>query len=199
MSLSKPNHFLQTAAQDKFFVELEEQLFKRLKIEATSDQSHELLKHHAGLKDEVLLSELSNLGITPESLIVMRLLPLVLVAWAERGVDSKEHAAVLDIARQFGIDDWSVAFVLLDHWLQHRPPAECYDAWCRYMKEVTKQMSPASRASLIDILEQQMTAVAKASGGYIGLGKVSKQERQTIERLIAVLRHQMPGDRAETH
>ncbi|PNY36983.1 hypothetical protein [Rhodopirellula sp. MGV] len=187
MSKTAPDTFRFGVLQDRYLGELKEQLFQRLKREAETDESHQALMHEAGITDPVLISELSDLGITAESLVVMRMLPLVLVAWAEKAVDPSEHAAVLNAAKPLGITESSVAYVLLEHWLRQRPPAESFDAWQRYVRELTQGMSAFTRGKFIDLLRTQMTSIAKASGGHLGFGKVSRQERLLIERFITAL------------
>ncbi len=60
--------------------------------------------------------------MTPESLMAVQMVPLVLIAWANHGVDRKGTEFVLSKAKRFGVREPSDAHALLDHWLRHRPP-----------------------------------------------------------------------------
>ena len=48
-------------------------------------------------------------------------------------------------------------------------------------------MSPNAAKRLIKLTEKQMTAVAKASGGHLGFGKVSDKENTMISRLVKTM------------
>ncbi|WP_146523827.1 hypothetical protein [Stieleria varia] len=178
--------------QQKYFHDVEEMIASRLHAETESDAGRRELVRSTGIKDQRLIQELVDLGITSEGLIALRLLPLVMVAWAENRVDPKEHASIMEIAGQVGITDSSVAYILLERWLQHLPPAETVDAWKRLMHETTQTMSPQACKKLIHRMEVQMTQVAKSTGGIFGLGKVSKKEQQMIDGLLVALKNQLP-------
>ena len=65
------------------------------------------------------------------------------------------------------------------------------DAWKRYIHEMFHDMSRVAQQRLILVTEQQMTRVAKASGGHLGFGRLSAKEKATIEQTIAAMRHQI--------
>ena len=94
-------------------------------------------------------------------------------------------------ALKMGIHEDSSAWVLLDQWLQKRPPGLAVDAWKRYIHEMFHDMSRVAQQRLILVTEQQMTRVAKASGGHLGFGRLSAKEKATIEQTIAAMRHQI--------
>jgi hypothetical protein len=176
--------------ENRFFADLEDMIFDRLHSEVETEQGHAELIRSTGIQDNQLIAELVDLGITAEGLVALRLLPLVLVAWAENGVDPQERLRVMSEASRLGIQDGSVADVLLHEWLRKRPLGESVDAWKRFMHGVFEKMSEAGQNKLIDATEQQMTAVAKASGGHLGIGKVSTKEQQMIAGLVLALRKQ---------
>ena len=176
---------------DRFFDSLEDRIIKRLHSEAESDESRAALINNTGLHDQKLISELITLGITVEGLMALRMFPLALVAWASGGVSDAEHDTVMKEAASGGITPDSVPALILDSWLRRRPPGLGFDAWKRYTHEMFATMSKASVERLIHVTEKQMYAVAKASGGHFGFGKVSHAEREQIERLVRVMRSQI--------
>ena len=179
--------------EDRFFADLEDMIVSRLHSEADADEGHAELIRSTGIHDKQLIAELVDLGITAEGLMALRLLPLVLVAWAENRVDEQERISVMTEASRLGIQDDSVAAVLLHEWLRKLPHGESIDAWKRFMHGVFQGMSEVAQNKLIEATEQQMTAVAKASGGHLGIGKVSTKEKQMIEGLTFALRKQTKG------
>ena len=175
------------ALEEAFFRDVDSMIVSRLRSEADSDDAKRALES-TGLHDHTLIEELTQLGVTAEGLIAMRLVPLVMVAWAQDSVDEAERVTVLAQALRVGVVDGSVAEALLEHWLNEKPPLAILDAWKRYMQSEFATMSRVARAKLLALTEQQMTAVAEASGGHMGFGQVSAKERQLIEMMTHVLR-----------
>lgn len=173
-----------------YFDELEARIVKRLHAEAATDESRGELLRSTGVEDVELVDELSRLGITADELIVIRFIPLVLVAWAEDHADLDERDVVKAQAKELGIREDSTAWLTLDTWLRKRPPGIGVDAWRRYTHDIFERMTPAAVNRLIQLTRKQMMAVAKASGGHLGFGKISKKENTMIERLTQVMRDQ---------
>lgn len=186
-----PRGVARSLIEKRFFTDLEGMIVQRLHSEAESPHGHAELIRSTGIKDGQLIAELVNLGITAEGLMALRLLPLVLVAWAEDGVDDLERESVMAEAAKLGIRDDSVAAILLHEWLRKLPHGESVDAWKRYMHCIAEEMSDAAKTKLIDTTIEQMKAVAEASGGHLGIGKTSVKEQQMIDGLTHSLRKQM--------
>jgi hypothetical protein len=176
------------ALEEAFFRDVDAMIMQRLRSEADSPDASSTLMQSTGLRDPILIDELCQLGVSAEGLIAMRLVPLVLVAWADNVVNEAERETVLAQAHKVGVVDGSVASVLLEHWLNQRPPSKIIDAWKRYMSSELAAMSKAAKKRLIALMEAQMTAVAEASGGHLGMGKTSQTEQQLIEMMTRVLR-----------
>ena len=179
-----------TLQTEKFFADLEDRIVQRLRNEASSDEGRRELLETTGIRDPKLLDELGTLGITADGLAALRLYPLVLVAWAEACVDRPERDVVVDEAHRIGIQDGSTAAVLLDRWLKRQPARLSVDAWKRYTHDMFADMSDVAQRKLIELTERQMTAVAKASGGHLGFGKISKKEGDMIQQVIVAMRQQ---------
>jgi hypothetical protein len=175
------------ALEEAFFRDVDEMIVRRLRSEAESEDAHKLLQS-TGLHDPTLIEELTKLGVTAEGLVAMRLVPLVMIAWARDGVDPKERSVVMAEAYRFGVVEGSVAGVLLEHWLTHKPPLAIYDAWRRYMESELATMSLVAKAKLIALMESQMQAVANASGGVLGVARASLEEQALIDIMTRVLR-----------
>ena len=176
--------------EKKFFDDVEDLILKRMHWEAETENAQEDLIRSTGIDDERLLEELVRLGITKSTLIALRMLPFVLVAWAEQRVDEKEHAVVLQAAADVGIVEGSDARLLLEHWLHKLPSQECVDAWKRHMRIIMSKMSPGARQKLIRLTESQLKEVACASGGHLWFGRITQKEQQMIDQLLRAMREQ---------
>ncbi|MCS7465257.1 hypothetical protein NZK35_01055 [Stieleria sp. ICT_E10.1] len=173
-----------------YFAELEARIVQRLHAEAGSEASRAALVRSTGVEDAKLIEELSKLGITADELICLRFIPLVLVAWAEDHADSEEREVIQTQAAKLGIREDSTAWLVLETWLQKQPPGLGIDAWKRYTHGILKKMSRNAANRLIHLTEKQMITVAKASGGHLGVGKVSHKESTMINRLLTIMHEQ---------
>lgn len=67
-----------------------------------------------------LQKSLKHLGIRPEDYRVLKLLPLIYVAWADGKMESVQKERIhLHAARHYELS--ANAMAVLDHWLTHRP------------------------------------------------------------------------------
>ncbi|TWU46142.1 hypothetical protein Poly51_55370 [Rubripirellula tenax] len=173
-----------------FFAELEGQIVRRLKAEAGSQEGRDVLLRDTGIRDQKLIEELGRLGITSDGILALRVFPLALVAWAEGSADVRERQAVMAEAIQLGITDGSAAWILLDQWLDRRPPGLGVDAWRRYVHSIFADMSDVAQKRIIELTQRQMTSIAKASGGHLGFGKVSKKEQAVIDQIVTAMQRQ---------
>ena len=173
----------------RYFDELEARIVQQLHEEAMTDEARSALLKSTGINDPKLIDELAKLGITADELVVLRMLPLVMVAWAEDHADLDEREVVKSEAKRLGIEEDSTVWIILDTWLRIRPPALSVDAWKRYLKGSFRKISVDAKKRLIEVTRNQMLSVAKASGGHLGFGKVSKKEQTMIDRLTATMEH----------
>jgi hypothetical protein len=120
-----------------------------------------------------------ELGIGVQTLAAMTLVPVVEVAWADGKMDDAEHQAILKAAEKQGIARGTPSFALLDDWLVNRPPPRLLSAWRDYVGALCEEMLPEERRQLKSEVLARARAVAKAAGGFLGLGsKVSAEEEQ---------------------
>ena len=78
------------ALEDAFFTKENARLLEQLK----EKQKREALREVVQIKDETFLDRLIELGIGPETVLALTLVPLIAVAWADGTLDSRERDAV---------------------------------------------------------------------------------------------------------
>jgi len=114
--------------------------------------------------------------------------PLVEVAWADGSIDAKEKRAILDRAEKSGIAPSSTAHDLLEIWLERRPEPRLLTAWTHMVEGLRENLTPEQVGSLRADLVERAHAVARASGGLLGVGKVSSAEAEMIGQLETAFR-----------
>lgn len=170
--------------EDEFFHREDKRLIQRLTELKAAEATREALGKASGITNAAILDKLMELGIRPETVAALALVPLVEVAWADGTLDARERRAVLDRARESGLAAGSTEQALLEAWLGRRPDAKLLTAWIHMVRGMCEQMGPDEAARLRTSLLERARAVAAASGGVLGLGsKVSAAEAQMLKEL----------------
>jgi hypothetical protein len=173
--------------EDAFFHDVDLKLIEELRTASKNKSSQLALAKEAGIHDERLAEELIELDVTPESLVAIRLVPLVMVAWADREVSDEERDTVIAEARRLGIHAGTVADKMLESWLRKRPSQVLGDAWARYTRTLLLDVPYEIREAYIKEIKREMLAVARASGGMMGFGNVNDRELDVLERMTDLL------------
>lgn len=170
--------------EEEFFRREDARLKERLRQAAERASAREALMQVSGVKNPAVIDRLIELGVQPETVTALLLVPLVMVAWADGSLDASERAAVLERITGADIVPDSPGRALLEGWLTHKPEPKLADAWAQLVAGLGEQMSRDEVAALKSGLLDRARAVAGASGGFLGLGsKISSAEADVIDRL----------------
>ncbi len=175
------------ALEEEYFRKREQELIEKLRRRAAADAELHQLGERAGVADEEILQDLQDLGYTPETVMLLHLVPLVQVAWADGRVSERERALIVEAARARGVEADSPADQQLAQWLTSRPPEEVFERNLRAVRAFLESRPAAEREASERELLSLSTAVASASGGLLGIGAVSAEERALLARLSSEL------------
>jgi hypothetical protein len=171
--------------EEEYFQRREQELIAKLQQRGRAEAARRDLAERTGVADDEILADLEALGYTPETVMLLHLVPLVQMAWAEGGVSDRERALIVEAARARGIEAGSAADRQLTGWLTSRPSADLFEKTLRAIGSILQARPPEEReASQRDLLSFS-TAIAGASGGILGFGKVSPEEQRVLARLTA--------------
>jgi hypothetical protein len=176
------------ASEDDYFRKKDRELVEKMRAAAAADRAKSELSASTGLSDPALLAELAALGFTPETVSVLPLVPIVEMAWAEGGVTAAERTLLVTLARSRGIAEGSPADRQLSEWLSRQPSPAVFERATRLIRAMLDTGSPAGGTLTADELIKYSESIAAASGGILGLGKVSADERATLARIVAALK-----------
>ena len=174
------------ALEERFFAQQDRELIKQAKAEHAESEEIESLAEVTGISDPALLTAVMAAGVSAESAAALSLAPLVIVAWADGEVQELERKAILDAARESGVTS-DHAQKLIESWLAHRPTPDLIEAWENCTADLAARLDPAERAKLAEQIMGNARKVADASGGVLGFGKTSSDEKAALERLEAAL------------
>jgi hypothetical protein len=173
--------------EDEYFYRREQELIQKLRQRGEEEASRRRLAEKTGIADKEILEDLQALGYEPDTLMLLHLVPLVQMAWAEGSVSDRERELIVQAARTHGVDAGSNADRMLAGWLSERPSEAFFAKTLRAVAAILNVQPPEEReASQRDLLSY-CSAIASASGGVLGFGKVSEDERRMLARIMSEL------------
>jgi hypothetical protein len=171
------------ALEEAFFRKENARLRARLQAEREQESARNALADEIGLENKALLDRLVELGIHVDTIEALVLVPLAMVAWADGKMDARERDAVLRGAEGSGITRGSPAYELLESWTVERPPRELLDSWRAYIAALIAELSADQRWALEERILGRARAVAQATGGFLGISSVSREEEAMLKEL----------------
>jgi hypothetical protein len=169
--------------EEAFFLEQDRELIQRRAELHSLERTKEALASVSGMKDQAILEQLVRLGVGAETLAALAVVPLIEVVWADGHVDDEERQVVLDHAEKQGILPGGIEYALLERWLLSRPGDDLLAAWQHYVEALCERLDGPQRAALKNELLEDVRAAAEASGGFLGFGSVSDEEKVVLDKL----------------
>lgn len=178
-ALSKRGRSLEEA----FFAERNAQLIEQRKKLDQMQKTREVLAEISGIRNPKVLDKLVELGISPGVLASLVILPLVEVAWADGHLSADEKKAVMDEAAKGGLAQGSVNYTILEEWLKERPSPKFLQAWIHYIEGLRETMGDQEIDDFKAELLTRAQKVAAASGGILGMSKISPEEKVVLKKM----------------
>jgi hypothetical protein len=175
------------ALEDEYFRKKDRELIEKLRQAASIEEARKELGRKAGLDDPKLIQELRDLGFTPDTISLLPLVPIVQMAWAEGGITKPERELILRLARNRGIEPGSAADAKLTEWLNTRPAEDVFARAMRLIRAMLDAGSGQTADLKADDLVKYCEEIASASGGILGIGRISAEERALLASIAADL------------
>ena len=174
--------------EEDYFRKKDRELIEKMRTAAAAAQVRTDLARKTGLDDPELLQELQNLGFTPDTIGLLPLMPVIQIAWAEGGITQPERDLILRLARSRGIEAGSAADRELAEWLTHRPADAVFARAGRLIRAMLDSGAADAGDLNADDLVKYCEEIASASGGILGIGRVSAEERALLASIAADLK-----------
>ncbi len=169
--------------EEAFFLQRDAELIAQHKKLEEMKKTRESLSEISGIRNVKVIDKLMELKVSPSILASLVVLPLVEVAWADGELHENERKAVLAEAAKDGLSKGSIDYSLLEAWLKHRPPAALLDSWAHYIEGLHEVMTRQELDSLKAELLDRARKVANAEGGFLGLSKISPEEKTVLKKM----------------
>lgn len=174
--------------EEEYFHRKEREIIEKMRVRAAADEQRRRLGQETGVANDDVLHDLQDLGYTPETVMLLHLVPLIQIAWAEGGITHKERDLIVKAARSRGITAGSPADQQLDLWLAQRPSDELFEKTLRAIRTILQAQPDDARAASEKDLLSLASAIATASGGIVGFRAVSDEERQILAHISEELK-----------
>jgi hypothetical protein len=170
--------------EDAFFAEQDAILLRRMRQKDERASMREALAAASGLQDDDTLHVLLDAGVEPQTLGAFALLPVAVVAWADGHLAHEERMAALAAAERCGLARGEAGWRLLQRWLVREPSPALVAAWKAYMQAQAQRLDEAAWQTRKQDVLSSARAVAKAVGGFLGVGSgISDTERSVLRRV----------------
>lgn len=174
-----------TDLEEHFFLKEDQKMLENLRSLQKMQETKEALAQVSRIRNEAILQRLVELDVRPETLVSLRLIPLVEMAWANGSVDEKEKAAVFAAAEREGWAKDQPDYEILARWMEHRPAPKLLEAWLNYVRGLAEHFTPEEKAEFKKAVMTHARNIAEASGGFLGFGKISASEAEMLRKLDA--------------
>ena len=163
---------------------LEEEYFQKQSKELAHKLHQRLVQEQigqtTGVSDEDLLRRMADLGFGPETLAVLPLVPLLYVAWADGTITDAERRTLTEVATRRGVK--GDALGRLEALMKKRPDHRFFETTFEMIRKMK-----AAHPGTLDDLPGLARQIAEVSGGLLGLGVVSGEEKEALERIAKEL------------
>lgn len=171
------------ALEEEYFARKNQKLVDKLKATFEHEATREAIRDLTGVTDSKLLDRLVSLQVRGDTMAAFWLYPLIEVAWADGKLDRRERDAILEAAVAGGIESGSAGYEALETGMADGPTEAKRQAWFAYARDLAARLDAGERRAVREDLLRRARAVAEASGGVLGLRRISAAEQRVLDRV----------------
>ena len=173
--------------EEEYFMRKERELIAKLHEKLSDDSARAQMEEATGIHDTEVIEALQDLGYTPETVQLLHLVPLIQVAWASGDVNAEERELITQLAYTRGVQPQSKAQTQLNDWLTNKPAPEFFENTLRAIRIFIAALPEDQQGDAQQDLLSYCTRIAEASGGFLGFGSVSSDERRALQHISSTL------------
>jgi hypothetical protein len=175
------------ALEEAFFYQMDQELIEQLRRRLQREEKIRLFASATGIQDKKHLELLADSGFELSTLTAFIWVPLLFVAWADGSADDMEKGVISEVLATKGIMKSTTSVMLEHEWFRKRPTEELWQVWAEFSTATLRTLDADVHNELIKEIVGLCRVVAHASGGMMGLGKISASEAKVIDRVTRTL------------
>jgi hypothetical protein len=172
------------ALVEAFFFRMDQELVNYLRRNLEREEKLRTFALVTGIKKPKVVESLVEAGFEISTLTAFTWAPTIFVAWADGRADKLEKIAILDAFTGKGVSQETASMMLSHSWFASPPSEEIWTIWEEFASAWLADLTSYNRTTILDEIVDLCYIVAHASGGLLGLGKVSQSESDVIDRII---------------
>jgi hypothetical protein len=174
-------------SEDEYFHRRDRELLEQKRRAEAEVAARQALASALGITNDDLMQRLQAQGITPELTVLLPWLPAIQVAWL-KSLTSAERDWLRDHIRANQAPPFEgAAAARLEEWLAASPSDQLYAAAREALALQLATLGPDAAAALRDKVLEAARGVSAASGGVLGIGSVSSDEKAALDGLARQL------------
>jgi hypothetical protein len=170
-----------------YFAKLDAELIEELHRKRAESRDRKELAQATAINDEDLLDRIVALGVSPINIEALSLAPLICVAWANGSLDQKERTEALEAAMAQGMDKGTPSYELFESLLSHAPDLKLMNTWREYIASLLSRLDAPACEQIRNSLLDRAEMIARAAGGLLGLGSISKEEQKVLDQIESAM------------
>ncbi len=181
--MSSPIHEQSLSLETAFFRKRDAELIAEIRKREMGQNRKKALAEVSGIEDQSVLDELVAHDIHAETLAAFSLVPVIEVAWADGAIQPAERDFLLGAIVDAGIPRDGIAFRMMEQWLDEPPAPKLMKLWVTYTRALMSVLPPEAAERIRRTMLTHARSVAEAAGGFLGFGRVSKEEEKILQTL----------------
>ncbi len=134
--------------------------------------------------EEANAEAIKALGFDHDTVKILDLIPLLDVAWADGQVTNEECDIIRAVMEKRGLTPNDKAWQLMDSYLESPPSDVFFEAALKLIEKIYNALPGDRKLRAKQDLVYFCLEVADASGGIFGIGRISKEERDELRKII---------------
>ncbi|MBT7611211.1 MAG: hypothetical protein HN576_15735 [Bacteriovoracaceae bacterium] len=171
------------ALENIFFNEQDQELTELISKQKDERDQIFALRSLSGISNKSVLDNAVKLGMNATTFSALCLIPLLKVAWSDHNCDQKESHVILEFAAENGIEVDSAPYKLLQSWLSKEINSNLFIIWKEYVHSLEETLTQVELNEIKNEIIGRAIAVARASGGILGIGSISDVEKKVLNEL----------------
>jgi hypothetical protein len=153
-----------------------------------SSRRRRLQTRTTGNRDAAILSAFERMELDLETAVLLDVIPLVQVAWADGQISRSERLLIVELALRRRLLDTAPLYHRLSGWLDQRPSHDFFERVLDAVRARLEGLHPRAREAVWRRVLTECAAVACASGSQPDSSRgVSEVGRQALMRVALAL------------
>ena len=162
---------------------LESHVFRKFRDQLRLDLEKSRLGFATGITDGDLIDKLHAHGLRDDNLTAFLFLPVAMAGWADGVINRQEVLVANQAFESLEPAPSPEARELFSSWLTQRPSQTLMEYWEQWIGIILDREDPDSLYEFLRAIAWVTEKVASASGGFLGIGKISGSEWAILNRV----------------